>query len=361
LNGHAFESRLYHFKFTVNPALPLLLLGQAPGIQAVEVVPRARLEGFETRLAARFVAVPKGAAALTFPDYSPELVSEIERLLERARTETTALAEDEAALALASAERLLHDHPELPQAAWLMAERHELAALLAERTAAPGADELRRRARALEPERAPTFRAEPSAATATDAAPASTFSLALRGARASDRLEWDGKELAFPADVVAGEHQLRVLRGGELVWAGWVSVGPTTKTLQIDGAVPAPCSQSELGSTRSAPQRPLPPPDVRCPAWAVMRIDRGVAELALCHRAQCGLWHREPDAAARSRAGAPIVDERRIPRWATIALAGAGAALLTSVTLWQLGAFERTEQRSARWVYQGFVPPAPEE
>ena len=336
----------------MNPAVPLLILGHAPGTQAVEVVPRDELERIEARWSARFVAVPKGAAPLTFPDYSREIVAEVERLLERARTEGAALAEDEARTALTEVERLLHAHPELPQAAWLMAERHQLAASLAESTRASDSAELRQRARALEPERAATFGQDPSSLVPDLPA----FRLDIRGPLRRDQLEWDGAERAFPADVHAGEHQLRVLRDGELIWAGWVAVGSTQPVLELDATRVLACSAADLGATRDAATGPEAPADVGCPAWAVLRITRGRPEIAMCRRSRCGGWYAAAPLVKPAATG-PRPAAGGLPRWAGYAIAGAGAALITGVTLWQLGAFDRDRAGEQRWVYEGYVPP----
>ena len=310
----------------------------------------------EARFSARFVAVPKGATALTFPDYSRDVVSELERLLERARTETTALAEEQAAQALDQAERLLRAHPELPQAAWLMAERHQLAALLAERTQAGDAAQLRKRAAVLEPERAAAFGQNPDSVALS---PSGEFELELRGVGAHDAVEWDGAELAFPARVEAGEHHLRVLRSGAVAWAGWVSVAPTLPVLRIEAPLPVACSLTELGATQNGRARPLPPAGVDCPAWAALRFERGRFELSLCRRSECGPWRVDSDPILPAR-GPRAAAATGFPLWASVALAGAGAALLTSVTLWQTGVFDREERKTTRWVYEGYVPPANE-
>lgn len=336
----------------MNPAVPLLILGHAPGTQAVEVLPRSEVTRIEARWSARFVAVPKGAAPLTFPDYSSELVAEIERLLEKARTQGAALAEDEARAALSEVERLLHAHPELPQAAWLMAERHELAASLADRTRASNSAELRKRARALETERAASFGQEPTSL----AEPLPAFRLEIQGPRARDRLEWDGAEQAFPAEVRAGEHQLRVLRDGELLWAGWVSVSPSRPVLELDAARVLACSARDLAGTSDGDARPRTPAEVSCPAWAVLRIKQGRSEIAICRRSHCGSWYAAAPLVARA-ADKPRPVAGGVPRWAGYAIAGAGALLITGVTLWQVGAFDRNGSSEPRWVYEGYVPP----
>ncbi len=336
----------------MNPAVPLLILGHAPGTLAVEVVPRSELERIEARWSARFVAVPKGTAPLTFPDYSSELVAEIERLLERARTDGAALAEDEAQRALSEVERLLRAHPELPQAAWLMAERHELGASLAERTRAADSMDLRKRSRVLEPERAATFGQDP--ASLAPELPA--FRLEIRGPLRRDRLEWDGVDREFPADVREGEHQLRVLRDGELIWAGWVSVAAAEPVLELDATRVLACSAPDIGGTRDGKVRPEAPSEVSCPAWAVLRIQQGRPEIALCRRSSCGAWYAAAPLAPRAREK-PRSVAGGIPRWAGYAIAGAGAALIAGVTLWQVGAFDRERAGQQRWVYEGYVPP----
>jgi hypothetical protein len=309
----------------------------------------------QARFSAQFVAVPRGGLRLTFPDYSRALVSELERLLEQARTGVSALAEQQAAAALKEAERLLREHPELPQAAWLMAERHSIAARLADNAREPVADELRARARALEPERAAAFGEEARAAAGAESR---RFFLQIRGISARDRLEWDGIERAFPAQVREGEHLLRVLRDGALIWAGWVTVTSSLPLLELRLPRAETCSYAELGATADGAERPLPPGDVSCPAWAVLRLTRGRAELALCRKSVCGGFHADtpapvlpgPSTKARS-------SESRFPTWATIAIASAGAAVITGVTLWQTGALEREGHGRPRWVYEGLVPP----
>jgi hypothetical protein len=306
----------------------------------------------EAHYSARFVAVPKGARATTFPDYSSGLVSEIERLLERARTGASALAEQQASAALSEAERLLRGHPELPQAAWLMAERHQLAALLADAARDPAADQLRARARALEPERAAAFGQDMRAADVGE-----RVSLEIRGVSARDRLEWDGSERVFPARVRPGEHLLRVLRDGELVWAGWVTVSPSKPALELELPRPQICSHAELGATADGPARPIPPSDVSCPAWAVLRIIRGRPQIALCRKSACGAWHAGAEAPVLKAPAPKAPSDAAFPRWATIAIASAGAALITGVTLWQTGAFDSEERGRPRWVYDGYLPP----
>src|SRR5687767_11795154 len=74
---------------------------------------------------ARLVRLEDAAGELTADPtaYSPVTVARIEDLLEEARVAADSLDEPSALDRLNEAERLLLAHPELPQAAWLLAEK----------------------------------------------------------------------------------------------------------------------------------------------------------------------------------------------------------------------------------------------
>ncbi|MFO7180147.1 MAG: hypothetical protein DIU78_015720 [Pseudomonadota bacterium] len=337
--------------------LPLLVLEASlasdPGLSPA-------IRRFETSLSVKLVPVRAAPAESRFPPYSDARVHHIESLLQRARTEAAALAEVQAWSALAEVEAELRAHPELPQSAWLMAERLTLAAKLARTSRPAEAAEMVRRARALEPERAapfgatdPTGHPEPDAVTIT-----------VRGLTARDELVWNGERAVPPLARVPGEHHVRVLRLGELVWAGWVSISPENPTLTLDLPTAPACSAADLAIERTSAEQVTPYPDVACGAWAVVRRGPSGIELAVCQGSRCGPFRPDPGAlrALRPSPGDAPSRARRPqtgPDWLTIALVGAGATLGTVFVLWQAGAFSSTDSPPARFTYTGFVPPEP--
>jgi len=292
--------------------------------------------------------------------YSADLVLRIEDLLERARTGAAALSEAQAWSALAEIEALLRAHPELPQAAWLMAERHALAAELARTTRPTQAVALARQARVLEPERASPF-----GTTEVGSEPVpGAVTVSLRGLTPRDELVWNGEVSTLPLERPPGEHHVRVLRLGEPIWAGWVSISPESPAPTLELPVPSPCSAADLAIERTTDAGVVPYPDVACRAWAVARRGRDGIELALCRGARCGPFQPDPGAITPLRpppnaAATRAPRSEPVPSWATIALVGAGTALGTLFVLWQTGAFSRSEPAPARWTYTGFVPPEP--
>ncbi len=136
-------------------------------LSASSVLPtfRADLDAFAHSRLLRLEAPPANAApyhadaAATASAYAPDAVAQIESFLEEARNAVASLEQGRALGALERAERVLREHPELPQSAWLMAEILEQSAEL-ENSAPDGADAanaLRKRAAALEGPRAAPF------------------------------------------------------------------------------------------------------------------------------------------------------------------------------------------------------------
>jgi len=95
------------------------------------------------------------------------------------------------------------------------------------------------------------------------------------------------------------------------------------------------------------------PPSVTCQRWAVVRVAAPGVDVALCSRKGCGSfvhWQRRTKPA-------PFVpmafDRRRLPSWAGFAIAGCGAALATSLVLWQTGALDRGQRAAGTVQYDG--------
>jgi hypothetical protein len=277
----------------------------------------------------------------TGPSYDPALSDEIEKLLEESRTQSTSPRTPDA---LQRAETLLLEHPELPQAAWLLAERYAIEAhALAtdDGVTSTRRAELVSRALGLEGVRALAVGAP---AAASDAASPARVP-APHGARPRDRVFIDGLALdsaAEPAQVAAGRHHSRLSRGTLLVWSGWITLEPGPSEPLPDPTLP--CSSLDLADVDAGATGPEPAPGVRCEHWAVARPSLlGGVELAECSGSRCGAWQRgaaQREALAGTLDGAPS-ERGGWPGWATWSLIGAGAVAATGIVLWQAGAFER--------------------
>jgi hypothetical protein len=285
--------------------------------------------------------------------YDAALANEVESLLEEARTLPAASGTPDA---LERAETLLLEHPELPQAAWLLAERYaiEAHALAAsdEATAARRA-EFGRLALQLEGVRAVAAGATPW--PTRDAA--QPWVPAPSGARPHDRVFIDAVALqtdGTPSRLAPGRHHVRVARGALPVWSGWITLQPGRVEKLPDPA--PPCSALDLADVDAGSAAPMPALGVRCGRWAVARPSlRGGVDVAECAGSQCEAWQRagvvQNDVAAGAL-DAMATARDGWPGWATWSLIGAGALAVTGVVLWQVGAFER-DAPSTEFVFTG--------
>ena len=157
---------------------------------------------------------------------SVTLAAQCDQALDRARDHSNSGDAEAARQTLRQLEQTLRDHPELLQAAWLMAERYRLEAQIAAHgtnpTAESSADDAQawdRRADILEGQRATAFGARPRATKAADSV---TVTLAVHGARRYEVL-WDGVSATDRIASLAGEHHVVIRRGGRAAWSGWIS------------------------------------------------------------------------------------------------------------------------------------------
>jgi hypothetical protein len=271
------------------------------------------------------VVAPAPTRHRTYPTYSRELVLDLEGRLDEARTLAASLDEDHAELVLAGVERELLAHAELPQAAWLLAERHRLLADV--RRATPegvaSAAELLQAARAIEGPRAAAFGID-----ATEERAGTAAHVHFRGLHSRDVLELDGIAGGAERAAEPGLHQLRVLRGGELVFAGWATLGASP---EVELGVPfVACSSDDLGPLAAGEERPTGANDVACERYFVARHVAGRLELADCRRSSCSAFM--PLVVAPKSHGVPV--------WATVALATAGVVASAVLVTWAAGGFE---------------------
>jgi hypothetical protein len=300
----------------------LLLLAGAP-----TSAERRLLADFADHAHVTFVA-PAPTPVAPYPAYRGDLVLDLEGRLDEARTLASSLDEEHALAVLATVERDLSNHPELPQAAWLMAEHHRIEAEARRDDPAASAEvvELSRAAVVLEGPRAPAFGVTSGAAELEP----SLVTVTVRDLDARDRLEIDGQGGGPERELAPGVHQVRVLRERELVFASWERLGEHADvTLGVRPV--ATCSDEELAAadTNGTFVRVREP--VACANWFVARRTSRGLEVARCGRSACGAFVALAEAPPKA---APF------PPWATAALVGAGAVAAGFIAVWATGGFE---------------------
>jgi hypothetical protein len=285
--------------------------------------------------------------------YDPGLVERIERGLEEGRKAIQTL--DPRASALLDQLRAeLEAHPELPQAAWLEAERRQLSAELEEHTTGDEerAAELRAGAHALEGARATTF--ERSRAEAPLSAGGGSLRLDAATVRTADVIYVDGRRLEPGERFAPGRHQVQLYRAARLAAAAWTELDHAA--LHV-AAAPA-CSRLDLAGAAATAHAPLPDAAVTCPSWLAARSGAGGSvSIARCQGARCTPWslvvmgEAEPGAVLVTRDGREG-ESWLGSAWLTWGAAAAGVAIVTSVVLWQAGAFDARE-RQPEFVFTG--------
>lgn len=305
--------------------LLLLLLGEPTRAERLLLEANARLRGVT------YIA-PAPTPPARYPSYSDARVRALESRLDEARTLASSLDETQALAVLAGVERELREHPELPQAAFLLAERHQLAAAI-RRSQPDGAGEaleLSQRALVLEGPRATAFG---ETALASDAASVSPrVPLVFSDVAERDQLEIDGIAVEAARELLPGEHHVRVLRAQALVFAGYVtSDGSSAIRLGVPAVVP--CDSWDLASVSAGSERPAATAGVRCGRWVAVRRVLGQLQLAECIGARCGLYS--------PLVPPPPPSKPRFPQWASVAIAGVASIGATSLALWAAGAFDR--------------------
>jgi len=310
---------------------------------------RADLDAFAHSRLLRLEAPRENAAPFRASAYAPDAVAQIESSLEEARNAAAALEQSQALGALERAERVLREHPELPQSAWLMAEILQQSAEL-ENTAPDGADAaatLRKRAAALEGPRAAPF---------SDRAPeretevAAAQSVSVEGLEPDDALSWDGVQTRATVTTTAGEHHARVARGGRLLWAGWLHVSTAQASVRLPVPETVACSLDDIGRSHFAAGRAVPAPNARCESYVLARARANGIEASLCERERCGnvvIWQHPQESAA------PAASTKKT-FWPYAIAASAGALAITGIALWRAGVFDHPEPTSHEvWVFNG--------
>jgi hypothetical protein len=266
----------------------------------------------------------------------PKVGDDVESLLDRARDAIAARDGDAADRAIGTADSLLRAHPELPQAAWLMAEV-ERARSTRERRVPPvddaAADRAWARAEAIDGGRVAglgeqTSSSHPAAATiAIDVTPVDTH-------------VWlDGEPVHGGAvETHAGPHVLAATWNGAPVWAQWVDTPAGSSTVHIVAPVAPACSADDvaraaLHGESDGSRGSFDAAGVRCPTWVAAAPAADGVLFATCEREHCGpLLAWRPTASIPWR---PPPDHHGggWPSWATWGLVGAGAVVATTVAI----------------------------
>ncbi|HLK35303.1 MAG TPA: hypothetical protein VKU41_01035, partial [Polyangiaceae bacterium] len=258
----------------------------------------------------------------------PGIAEEVDSLLARARDALTASDGAGVDEALDAAESRLRAHPELPQAAWLMAEVERARSTRRHRVTPPdpeGALRAWARADVLDGGRLAGL-GEPAGAAL--GSPAASLNLELaQGQRA-----WlDGRAVAGePISTRAGLHDLVVTWDDTPVWAAWIAIAPGSSTLEVNAPAAPPCSTGDVDRARQHSD------GVRCAAWvtATRGPDPGTVRVALCRFDRCEAletWGAKAPAWTEQAPARP--PSRGWPGWATWGLVGAGAAVVAGVSI----------------------------
>ena len=273
----------------------------------------------------RLVA-PRAGGRRAIP-VDPSVATKVEDALHRARELVTQHDAEGAERALATAEGLLRDHPELPQAAWLFAEvERGWAARFARLDPVDAGRAARawRAAAALDGGREAGI-GEVSAAPEA----AVPFSIETDPARSGETggvtLTLDGAPIAPGAHQTRpGLHQLVARAHDVPVFAEWITVAPGA-TIRVALPSAEPCSAADLASGAPA-----------CPSWVTARAGEGGAFVVrVCSAGSgCGpdlVVAPLPGPGLRPDGSRPqdhhVIVRHGLPTWATILLASGGVIL----------------------------------
>ncbi len=280
------------------------------------------------------------------------IAERVERELDRAKEAIASADADAAERALARAETMLRDHPELVPAAWLRAEVDR--AWAARFSRIEPKDEARARAAwqdadALDGGRVPGIGdalAPPRGKV--------TLKIDVKGATGRSVVLWlDGAALAakggsYVADVAPAEHQLVATVDGDPVFASWVAVGPAGASVALPLAAGGACDATAFANVSRIDDR-IDARGVACDKWvaAAPGEKRGSVLVARCERETCGpLLEWRTESLSAMSPPQPGLKHGGWPAWATWTLVGVGAATATTIALVATGALESrpTEQ-----------------
>ena len=302
----------------------------APVVWLAEETPDAA-RALSQWASARGVRIVAHAAPLPSRPYTPTLANDVETALAKAREAVAVLDADSAERQLARAEQLLRTHPELPQAAWLMAEVQRGWASRFDRV--EPRDALRAKRAALQADALDGGRAaglgEPESSKPV------LVDVTLDATSDPD-LVWllDARPVA-PGKIKAagGEHHLAAIANGRVRFADWVTVIDGAK-LKLDVRGRVPCSTDDLKDAH-----------VQCGAWITATPAPKGVTASLCHGTSC---ETASFFAVRVPRWPPIDEPPRskgIPAWITWSIVGVTAVGAAFAILAGAGVFAPAEHR----------------
>ena len=265
----------------------------------------------------------------------PRIADDVERLLDRARDAMVARDGEAVDRVLSAAASTLQAHPELPQAAWLMAEVERARSSRLRRIAPvdeAAASAAWTRAEALDGGRVAGIGEQAAASP-----PAATLTLPA-GLPAGATVLLDGSPAATTTvSTRAGPHTLVVEVDGSPAWASWIDAPAGTSSVQVSAPLVPGCSKIDVGHARMAGDA-IDAGGVRCGSWLAATGDTEGIRVAVCSADHCGplLAWRAPLPWTYNPPGEP---SRRggWPAWATWGLVGAGAVVATGVVVLATG------------------------
>jgi hypothetical protein len=236
--------------------------------------------------------------------------------------------------ALARAEALLRAHPELPQAAWLMAEvERGWSSRFARLDPTDPARAARhwRAAAALDGGRA-------AGVGETGATPDAPVSFTLDANTHGDEVRWDGELIAPGSHTTRpGAHQLVAKRDGVVVFAQWIAVAQNDTRVSIALPTAAPCTRGDLATART------------CATWVWARRSQEPSTFVVrvCAGVACG---PELTVAPIEWAEAKPNGHHGVPTWAKWTLAGVSVAAVLGVVAGIITYFVLPPLESSRFI-----------
>lgn len=311
---------------TVDASAPIVWLGDAPDAEA-----SATLSAWARTRALGLVA-PADVVRTTLP-IDLGIAATVEDLLESARDGLTGRSGAEVDRALGAAQDLLAAHPELPNAAWLMAEVERVRSARWRRiapTEVQAAERASSRADALD-----GGRMAGAGETDANAAQAATITLQMRPSRAA-QIWMDGSPVRTGAiESRSGPHSIVVMWLGAPIWATWIETPAGASTVELSELDAPACSSADLEPAHLNGDH-VDAELAQCTRWvaAARGLTSGSIRVATCQASHCGPltdWRPSPVWSQPLTPG----HERRSgwPSWGTWGLVGAGVAVASGVVL----------------------------
>jgi hypothetical protein len=312
---------------TPDASAPIVWLGDAPA----DAEASATLSAW-ARTRALGLVTPADVVRATLP-LDLGIAATVEDLLDSARDALTGRSGAEVDRALGAAQDLLAAHPELPNAAWLMAEVERVRSTRWRRippTEVQAAERASSRADSLDGGRM-------AGAGETDANTAQTATITLQMRSSREAQIWvDGSSVATGViESRSGPHSIVVTWLGAPIWAAWVEAPAGASTVALSELDPPACSSADLERARLDGDH-VDAELAQCTRWVVATRGPtpGSIRLAVCQASRCGpladwrpspVWSQNLTQDRERRSG--------WPSWAPWGLVGAGVAVASGVVV----------------------------